>query len=91
LAVVRGLPQFVLYRSAIPDPWQRARFASLVATGLPIIVAITTIHVELGLMTEAGAAAMVGAGALSVLVFPAFAQWCDRKSPATDVPATSAG
>jgi Kef-type K+ transport system membrane component KefB len=91
LAVVRGLPQFVLYRSAIPDPWQRARFASLVATGLPIIVAITTIHVELGLMTEAGAAAMVGAGALSVLVFPAFAQWCDRKSPATDVPATNAG
>jgi Kef-type K+ transport system membrane component KefB len=82
LAVVRGLPQLVLYRSAIPDPWQRARFASLVATGLPIIVAVTTIHVELGLMTEAGAAAMVGAGALSVLVFPAFAQWCDRKSPA---------
>jgi hypothetical protein len=38
-------------------------------------------------MTEAGAAAMVGAGALSVLVFPAFAQWCDRKSPA---PTTSA-
>lgn len=80
LAVVRGLPQFVIYRSAIPDPWQRGRFAALVATGLPIIVAVTTIQVELGLMTEASAAAMVGAGALSVLVFPAFAQWCERKS-----------
>ena len=87
LAVVRGLPQFVLYRSAIPDPWQRGRFAALVATGLPIIVAVTTIQVELGLMTEASAAAMVGAGALSVLVFPAFAQWCDRKSPAERAPA----
>jgi Kef-type K+ transport system membrane component KefB len=85
LAVVRGLPQFFLYRSAIPDPWQRGRFAALVATGLPIIVAVTTIQVELGLMTEASAAAMVGAGALSVLVFPAFAQWCDRKSPADRV------
>lgn len=88
LAVVRGLPQFVLYRSAMPDPWQRGRFAALVATGLPIIVAVTTIQVELGLMTEASAAAMVGAGALSVLVFPAFAQWCDRKSP-EGIPATS--
>jgi Kef-type K+ transport system membrane component KefB len=86
LAVVRGLPQFVLYRSAIPDPWQRGRFAALVATGLPIIVAVTTIQVELGLMTEASAAAMVGAGALSVLVFPSFAQWCDRKSPAARTP-----
>jgi len=85
LALVRGLPQFFLYRSAIPDPWQRGRFAALVATGLPIIVAVTTIQVELGLMTEASAAAMVGAGALSVLVFPAFAEWCDRKSPADRV------
>lgn len=93
LAVVRGLPQFVLYRSAIPDPWQRGRFAALVATGLPIIVAVTTIQVNLGLMTEESAAAMVGAGALSVLVFPAFAQWCDRKSPSgSSTPsATSAG
>ena len=89
LALVRGLPQFVLYRSAIPDPWQRGRFAALVATGLPIIVAVTTIQVELGLMTEASAAAMVGAGALSVLVFPAFAQWCDRKSPASLVSGNS--
>lgn len=85
LAVVRGLPQFIIYRRVIPDPWQRGRFASLVATGLPIIVAITTIHVELGLMTEANAAALVGAGALSVLIFPAFAQWCNKKSPAAIV------
>ncbi len=70
LLVVRGLPQWFLYRSAIPDPRQRARFTLYAATGLPIIVAVTTIQVENGVITAAGAASMVGAGALSVLVFP---------------------
>lgn len=70
LLVVRGLPQWFLYRNAIPDPRQRARFTLYAATGLPIIVAVTTIQVENGVMTAAGAASMVGAGALSVLVFP---------------------
>lgn len=70
LLVVRGLPQWFLYRNAIPDPRQRARFTLFAATGLPIIVAVTTIQVENGVMTPGGAAAMVGAGALSVLVFP---------------------
>lgn len=70
LLVVRGLPQWFLYRNAIPDPRQRARFTLYAATGLPIIVAVTTIQVENGVMTAAGAASAVGAGALSVLVFP---------------------
>ena len=70
LLVVRGAPQWFLYRRAIPDVRQRTRFALYAATGLPIIVAVTTIQVENGVMTSAGAASMVGAGALSVLVFP---------------------
>ncbi len=70
MLVVRGLPQFLLYRKAIPDGRQRARFSLLVATGLPIIVAVTTLEVEGGIMRPENAAALVGAGALSVLVFP---------------------
>ncbi len=70
LLIVRGLPQWFLYRNAIPDTRQRARFTLYAATGLPIIVAVTTIQVENGVMTAAGAASAVGAGALSVLVFP---------------------
>ena len=70
LFLVRALPQFVIYRNAIPDRAERASFALLVGTALPIIVAITTIEVSAGAMTSASAAALVGAGALTVLVFP---------------------
>jgi Kef-type K+ transport system membrane component KefB len=70
LVLVRGLPQFFLYRGAIPNTRQRARFALLVATALPIIVAVTALEVETGIMLPQNAAALVGAGALTVLVFP---------------------
>lgn len=70
LFLVRALPQFVIYRRAIPDVAERASFALLVGTALPIIVAITTIEVDAGAMRTASAAALVGAGALTVLVFP---------------------
>jgi Kef-type K+ transport system membrane component KefB len=70
MLIVRGVPQFFLYRRAIPGTRQRARFSLLVATGLPIIVAVTTLEVESGIMRPENAAALVGAGALTVLVFP---------------------
>lgn len=70
LLVVRGLPQFFIYRSAIPGTRQRVRFSLLVATALPIIVAVTSLEVSAGVMDPRNAAALVGAGALSVLVFP---------------------
>jgi Kef-type K+ transport system membrane component KefB len=70
ILVARGLVQYVVYRRAIPDRRERARFSLLVATGLPIIVAVTSIEVEAGIMVPANAAALVGAGALTVLVFP---------------------
>ncbi len=85
LLVVRGLPQWFLYRNAIPDPRQRARFTLYAATGLPIIVAVTTIQVENGIMTAAGAASAVGAGALSVLVFPLVGNALTAKSKAPAV------
>jgi len=68
--LARGVVQFILYRRALPDPRERARFSLYVATGLPIIVAVTGIEVANGFMTSANAAALVGAGALTVLVFP---------------------
>lgn len=73
LLVVRGLPQLVVYRHALPDPIERGRFALLVATALPIIVAVTTVETRAGLMRPENAAALIGAGALSVLIFPLLA------------------
>ena len=43
------------------------------ATGLPIIVAVTGIGVDEGVLSTADAAVLVGAGMLSVLVFPLIA------------------
>jgi Kef-type K+ transport system membrane component KefB len=71
LFVVRALPQYVIYRHAIPDRAERMSFALLVGTALPIIVAITTVEVQAGAMKASSAAALVGAGALTVLAFPA--------------------
>ena len=47
--------------------------ALLQATSLPFIVAATQIGLELGKLNEATAAALVGAGILSVLLFPLLA------------------
>lgn len=70
LLAVRGLPQYVLYRFALPDTAERWQFTLYVATALPILVAITSLEVDNGVMLPENAAALVGAGALSVLVFP---------------------
>ena len=43
----------------------------MVATGLPIIVAVTDIGVENGELSSGLGTAMVGAGMLTVLIFPA--------------------
>lgn len=77
LVVARGLPQFFLYWRALPRVRERTRFSLLVATGLPIIVAVTTLEVDAGVMLPSTAAALVGAGMLSVLIFPALGDWID--------------
>jgi Kef-type K+ transport system membrane component KefB len=74
LLIVRGIPQFVLYRRAIPHAKERAAYSLYVATALPIIVAVTSVELASGFMDPSVAAALVGAGALSVLVFPLVAQ-----------------
>ena len=80
LLLVRGIPQYFIYRKALPDNRQRARFSLLVATGLPIIVAVTTLETQAGIMRPENAAALVGAGALSVLVFPLAAAAFGRRA-----------
>jgi len=89
LLVVRGVPQYLLYAKALPQRQQRKAFALLCATALPLLVAITQLQVTAGEMCPETAAALVGAGALSVLVFPLAASAQLRKSSMT--PAAHAG
>ncbi|MFY9232176.1 MAG: cation:proton antiporter [Candidatus Nanopelagicales bacterium] len=85
LLIVRGVPQWFIYRKAIPDVRERTRFALYAATALPIIVAVSTIQVQSGVMTSSGAASLIGAGALTVLVFPLVGNALTaRRSPSVD-------
>ena len=68
LVLVRGLPA-LLYRRVLDG--RHAAIAGLMqATSLPFIVAATAIGVELGLVDAAESAALIGAGLLSVMIFP---------------------
>ncbi len=69
LLAVRGFPVPVLYRSDLSSR-QLLPLALLSATGLPLIVAITTIGVDSGRMRSVTASALVGAGMISVFLFP---------------------
>jgi Kef-type K+ transport system membrane component KefB len=68
LLVVRGLPA-LLYRRLL-DSRRTAVAGILQATSLPFIVAASAIGLELGLLDAAESAALIGAGLLSVLIFP---------------------
>ena len=84
LLAVRGLPA-LLYRRDIGN--RRSTVAALLqATSLPFIVAATQIGLELGTIDAETGAALVGAGILSVLVFPLGAlTFLRRDSAAGDV------
>jgi hypothetical protein len=69
LVAVRGIPA-LLYRRVLDG--RRTAVAGLMqATSLPFIVAATAIGQELDLISAAEGAALIGAGLLSVLFFPA--------------------
>ena len=72
LLVVRGIPSLL---AAQPDASRRDRIATALfgSTGLPIIVAVTAIGVDREELDTGTAAALVGAGMLSVLLFPLIA------------------
>ena len=69
LLVVRGLPA-VLYRRLL-DGREAAIAGLLQSTSLPFIVAATAIGLDLGVIDAATSAALVAAGLLSVVIFPA--------------------
>jgi Kef-type K+ transport system membrane component KefB len=71
LLVMRGVPALLYVRTLGRRPALAA--ALLQATSLPFIVAATQIGVELGNLSAVTAAAIVSAGLLSVLIFPAVA------------------
>ena len=70
--VVRGLPALLFYRQDLPMRG-RVQMMLLTATALPLLVALAHIGLESGTMLPENAAALVGAGVLSVIVFPAVA------------------
>jgi Kef-type K+ transport system membrane component KefB len=69
MLVVRGVPVYILYLKELRGA-ERLPMALLSATGLPIIVVITSIALEEHRMLEVNAASLVAAGMLSVMIFP---------------------
>lgn len=80
LLVTRGIPTALL---APKGSTMRERVATgfFGATGLPIIVAVTALGVDAGDLDSGMAAALVGAGLLSVLAFPLVALTVRTSSP----------
>jgi Kef-type K+ transport system membrane component KefB len=72
LLVIRGLPALLVYRRAL-SMTQRLQMMFITATALPLLVALAEIGLRNGTMLPENAAALVGAGVLSVIVYPAVA------------------
>lgn len=72
LLVVRGLPSLLVYAKVLPTR-QRVEMTFITATTLPLLIALADIGQQDGKMLPANAAAIVGAGVLSVLIFPSVA------------------
>jgi Kef-type K+ transport system membrane component KefB len=72
LLVVRGLPSLLVYRHALPLR-QRVEMTFITATTMPLLIALAEIGLSDGVMIPANAAALVGAGVLSVLIYPSIA------------------
>jgi Kef-type K+ transport system membrane component KefB len=84
----RALPTWAFFRSAITKVEARS-LAVLSATGLPIIVVITTLGVSEHRMKPQNAAALVAAGMLSVLIYPLVGLGWLNKGAAAGAPDTA--
>src|SRR3954464_2328941 len=83
LLVCRGLPALLVYRGALSGR-QRVQTALVTSTALPTLVALTEIGLRNGTMLPENAAALVGAGVLTVIVYPAGAVAVGARSAAAD-------
>ena len=78
--VTRGIPTWAFFRRVATGA-EAGALAFLAASGLPIIVVITTLGVDEHKMKPQNAAALVAAGMLSVLVYPIVALRWLRRAP----------
>jgi Kef-type K+ transport system membrane component KefB len=92
LLVVRGLPSLFVYARVMPLR-QRLEMTFITATTMPLLIALAEIGLQDGVMLPSNAAALVGAGVVSLLIFPAAAAVLNRKArrdslgePAADEP-----
>jgi Kef-type K+ transport system membrane component KefB len=72
LLIVRGLPSLLVYRNDLMLR-ERVEMTFITATSLPLLIALAEIGEQDGVMLPATAAALVGAGVLSVLIYPLIA------------------
>lgn len=77
--LVRGLPAWLLYRGELEPP-ERLPLVFFSAAALPLVVAITEIGTEVGVMRAEEASALVGAGMLSILLYPLLALALRRRA-----------
>jgi Kef-type K+ transport system membrane component KefB len=78
LLVVRGLPALLIYARVLPLV-QRLEMIFITATSMPLLIALAEIGLKDGTMLPANAAAIVGAGVLSVLLYPSTAAALRRR------------
>ncbi|MBV9093451.1 MAG: cation:proton antiporter [Streptosporangiaceae bacterium] len=82
LLIVRGLPSLLVYRHTLPAR-QRLEMTFITATTLPLLIALAAVGEQDGVMLPATAASMIGAGVLSVLVYPLIAVALHRRAALT--------
>jgi Kef-type K+ transport system membrane component KefB len=89
LLLVRGLPSLLVYARVLPVR-QRVEMTFITATTMPLLIALAEIGLRDGVMLPANAAALVGAGVLSVLCYPPIAVALHKRGkPVTSQPAAS--
>jgi Kef-type K+ transport system membrane component KefB len=88
MLAIRGGPALLVYRRVLPLR-ERTQTALVSATALPVLVALSTIGLRSGTMLPENAAALVGAGVVTVLVFPALVVALNRQ-PVEPAPSRAA-
>jgi Kef-type K+ transport system membrane component KefB len=89
LLLVRGVPALLVYHRTLLFR-ERVEMMFLTATALPLLVALAAIGLRSGVMLPENAAALVGAGVLSVAVFPFIASRLHRDAATAGAAADSA-
>jgi Kef-type K+ transport system membrane component KefB len=88
MLAIRGGPALLVYRRVLPLR-ERTQTALVSATALPVLVALSTIGLRSGTMLPENAAALVGAGVATVLIFPALVVALNRQ-PVEPAPSRAA-